>query len=110
MFITVYGRKPVLEALDDPSLAIDKIILADNAQGDPVRAILTAARKRGVPVQRATAQRVKVLAGNGKHDQGVIADVVARAWRPSRTSWTRSATARPRCWCSTGSPTRPTSG
>jgi 23S rRNA (guanosine2251-2'-O)-methyltransferase len=81
-FITVYGRKPVLEALDDPSLAIDKIIVADNAQGDPVRAILAAARRRGVPVQRATAQRVKVLAGNGKHDQGVIADVVAPRMAP----------------------------
>lgn len=81
-FITVYGRKPVLEALDDPALAIDKIIVADNAQGDPVRAILAAARRRGVPVQRATAQRVKVLAGNGKHDQGVIADVVAPRMAP----------------------------
>jgi 23S rRNA (guanosine2251-2'-O)-methyltransferase len=35
-----------------------------------------------VPVQRATAHRVKVLAGNGHHDQGVLADVLAPGMRP----------------------------
>lgn len=81
-FITVYGRKPVLEALDDDALAVDKVVLADEARGQPVRAILDAARARGVPVQRASAHRVKVLAGNGRHDQGVLADVVAPRMQP----------------------------
>ncbi len=81
-FITVYGRKPVLEALDDADLRVDKVVLADDARGEPVRAILAAARSRGVPVQRATAHRVKVLAGNGRHDQGVLADVVAPRMQP----------------------------
>jgi 23S rRNA (guanosine2251-2'-O)-methyltransferase len=81
-FITVYGRKPVLEALDDASLRVDKVILADGLHGGPVRAILDAARERGVQVQRASAHRVKVLAGNGRHDQGVLADVVAPRMAP----------------------------
>ena len=81
-FITVYGRKPVQEALDDADLHVDKVVLADDARGEPVRAILAAARARGVPVQRATAHRVKVLAGNGRHDQGVLADVVAPRMQP----------------------------
>src|SRR4029079_3336571 len=81
-FITVYGRKPVLEALDDTDLRVDKVVLADDARGEPVRAILAAARARGVPVQRASAHRVKVLAGNGRHDQGVLADVVAPRMQP----------------------------
>src|SRR5204862_2838788 len=34
------------------------------------------------PVQRASAHRVKVLAGNGRHDQGVLADVVAPRMAP----------------------------
>jgi 23S rRNA (guanosine2251-2'-O)-methyltransferase len=76
-FITVYGRKPVLEALDDATLQVDKVILAEGLRGEPVRAILAAARQRRVPVRRASAHRVKVLAGNGRHDQGVLADVVA---------------------------------
>lgn len=81
-FITVYGRKPVLEALDDAALRVDKVIVAEGLRGEPVRAILDAARSRGVQVQRATAHRVKVLAGNGRHDQGVLADVVAPRMAP----------------------------
>lgn len=80
--MTVYGRKPVLEALGDRKLSVDKVVLADTARGLAAREILDAARERGVPVQRATAQRVKVLAGNGKQDQGVLADVVAPRMRP----------------------------
>jgi len=81
-FITVYGRKPVLEALDDHDLRVDKVIIAEGLRGEPVRAVLAAARERGVPVQRASAHRVKVLAGNGRHDQGVLADVVAPRMAP----------------------------
>lgn len=81
-FITVYGRKPVLEALDDIDLTVDKVIIAEGLRGDPVREILSAARDRGIPVQRASAHRVKVLAGNGRHDQGVLADVVAPRMAP----------------------------
>ncbi len=80
-FVTVYGRKPVLEALADERLSVDKVILADNAHGSAAREILGAARARGVEVQRATPHRVKVLAGNGKQDQGVLADVVAPRMR-----------------------------
>jgi 23S rRNA (guanosine2251-2'-O)-methyltransferase len=81
-FVTVYGRKPVLEALADPSLTVDKVVLADTARGAAASEILRAADARGVPVRRATAQRVKVLAGNGKQDQGVLADVVAPRMLP----------------------------
>ena len=81
-FVTVYGRKPVLEALSDPALTVDKVVLAEGANAASVRPLLDAAAARGVPVRRASAQRVKVLAGNGRHDQGVLADVVAPRMRP----------------------------
>ncbi len=80
-FITVYGRKPVLEALADPRLRVAKVLLAEGAHGPSVDAILDAAAQRGVGVRRASAHRVKVLAGNGRHDQGVLADVVAPRMR-----------------------------
>ena len=79
--MTVYGRKPVLEALADDRLDVDKVVLADTARGPAAREILDAAAVRGITVARATAQRVKVLAGNGKQDQGVLADVVAPRMR-----------------------------
>ena len=80
-FVTVYGRKPVLEALADPALEVDKVVLAEGVDPRAARAFHEAASARGVPVRRASAQRVKVLAGNGRQDQGVLADVVAPAMR-----------------------------
>lgn len=85
-FLTVYGRKPVLEALADQDLDVDKVILADVARGPAAAEIQRAAAARGVEVQRASAHRVKVLAGNGKQDQGVLADVVAPRMRPLATA------------------------
>lgn len=80
-FLTVYGRKPVLEVLADPTLDVDKVIIADTARGPGTAEIRRTARTRGVPVHTASAHRVKVLAGNGKQDQGVLADVVAPRMR-----------------------------
>lgn len=80
-FVTVFGRKPVLEALGDDALRVDKVVLADTARGAAAREIIDAAAARAVRVERASAHRVKVLAGNGKQDQGVLADVVAPRMR-----------------------------
>ncbi len=80
-FITIYGRMPVLEVLQDDSLQVDKLIVADNAHGDNLDRILSLARRRGVPVRTAPPHRVKLLAGNGKQDQGILADVVAPQMR-----------------------------
>lgn len=85
-FLTVYGRKPVLEALSDQRLRIDKVILADTARGQGATEIRRAAHSAGVPVHTASAHRVKVLSGNGKQDQGVLADVVAPRMRPLRAA------------------------
>ena len=76
-FITVYGRMPVLEVLQDRQLEVDKLIVADNARGENLDRILDLARRRGVPVKSAPPHRVKLLAGNGKQDQGILADVIA---------------------------------
>lgn len=81
-FVTVYGKKPVLEALADYDLHVDKVIIAEGLHGAIVNEIKEAAADRAVRVHRASAHRVKVLAGNGRHDQGVLADVVARKMRP----------------------------
>lgn len=81
-FVTVYGRNPVLEVLNDPTLVVDKVVVAEGARGAGISQIVDRAKDRRVPVQRATAERVKKLAGNGRQDQGVFADVVAPRMRP----------------------------
>ncbi len=80
-FITVYGRNPVLEALQNNALDIDKVLVAEQARGPHVHEIVAAAQRRGVALHRVSAERVKKLAGNGKQDQGVCADVVAPRMR-----------------------------
>ncbi|TDD08025.1 RNA methyltransferase [Saccharopolyspora terrae] len=92
-FVTVYGRKPVLEALADYDLRVDKVIVAEGLRGGAIAEIEEAAADRAVKVQRASAHRVKVLAGNGRHDQGVVADVVARKMRPLADALADHATA-----------------
>ena len=76
-FLTVFGRNPVLEVLADSTLSVEKVVLAEGSRGGNVAEIIRAAKRRGVPVQEASANRVKALAGNGRQDQGVVADVIA---------------------------------
>ncbi len=80
-FLTVYGHRPVEAALADHSLDVDKVLLAEGEDGPAARRIQQAARRRGVEVRRVPASRVKLLAGNGRHDNGVLADVVAPRMR-----------------------------
>jgi 23S rRNA (guanosine2251-2'-O)-methyltransferase len=91
-FITVYGRNPVHEVLLDEDLHVDKVVIADGARGSGLREIQQAARRRGVEVQHASAERVKKLAGNGRQDQGVFADVVAPRMRPLEAALEADAT------------------
>ena len=76
-FITVYGRKPVLEVLADPALEVDKVVLAHSARDRSADDVLRRAAERGVPVAREPAAFVTQLSRNGRHDQGVVADVRA---------------------------------
>jgi 23S rRNA (guanosine2251-2'-O)-methyltransferase len=94
-FITVYGRRPVLEALDDPALEVDKVVLATTVAAGFAQEILQAAAERGVPVLREPAERVTRLSRNGRHDQGVVADVLAPRL-VSLAEWVATLRAEPR--------------
>jgi len=80
-FITVYGRMPVQEVLLDEALTVDKLVVAHGSRGNSLDRILALAERQGVAVEWSNAQRVKLLAGNGKHDQGIVADVEAPGLR-----------------------------
>lgn len=79
--ITIYGRRPVLEAIADDRLTVDRVIIADNARGDSLAAIELAAHDHHIEIRRRSATQVKLIAGNGRHDQGVAADVLAPKMR-----------------------------
>jgi len=81
-FIVVPGRKPVLEALTDERLRVDKVLVAHGAGGPGVDQLLRAAAHRKVPGERVPEQRVSQIAGGSRHHQGVVADVLAPGMQP----------------------------
>lgn len=75
--LTIYGRKPVLEALQDQSLQCHGIHLADsNLQGGIIRQIRELAAQRNVPVREMSKRELSRISKNGKQDQGVAADIL----------------------------------
>jgi 23S rRNA (guanosine2251-2'-O)-methyltransferase len=78
----VYGRNPVIEVLGDATLRVDKIVVATNAGGHSIDHAVRLAQRSGVRVEYAPPSRVKFLAGNGRQDQGIVADVVAPGMMP----------------------------
>jgi 23S rRNA (guanosine2251-2'-O)-methyltransferase len=75
--VRVYGRMPVLEALADPAVTVELVLLARTARGDTVDDIVRLARDRGVDLKRVAPEKVTRTSGNGRHDQGVVAEVAA---------------------------------
>ena len=75
--LTLYGRKPALEALMDPSLAIHCLHLADSNRPTGIIAqIIAAAEKRAVAVRYHDRQALSRISKNGRQDQGVALDVI----------------------------------
>jgi len=92
--ITLYGRMPVLEALLDPGAAVSKVVIAHRAQGETIDRITAAAADRRIRVERADPARVTRLSRNGRHDQGVVAEV-ASAGLQELDAWLVAAPAGP---------------
>jgi 23S rRNA (guanosine2251-2'-O)-methyltransferase len=80
--LTVYGRKPALEALRDPALECHTLHLAhSNREGGIVGELLAAAGKRGVEVRRHSREELSRISRNGKQDQGVALDIICGAFQ-----------------------------
>ena len=73
--VVVYGRMPVLEALTSAEVSL--VLLARTARGDTIDEIVQAAAAKGVELKRVAPEKVTRLSGNGRHDQGVVAEIVA---------------------------------
>ncbi len=74
--LTIFGRKPVLEALQDPSLAIYKLHMADsNKGGGIIDQITSLATQRNIEIQWHDRKGLSRISRNSKQDQGVAADI-----------------------------------
>jgi 23S rRNA (guanosine2251-2'-O)-methyltransferase len=75
--LTLYGRKPALEALEDGSLTIHCLHLANSNRPTDIMAQITKeAERRGIAIRYHDRQALSRISKNGRQDQGVALDVV----------------------------------
>lgn len=74
--VTLYGRKPVMEALQDTSLTLDKLHLASsNRENDDIRRMRMLAADRGIDIAEHEKRALSRISKNARQDQGVALDV-----------------------------------
>ena len=84
--LTVYGRKPALEALRDHRLQCQALHLAStNRAGGIIEELRQEAEARGIPVKEHSREALSRISKNGKQDQGVALDILCPAFRPLQT-------------------------
>lgn len=77
--LTIYGRKPVLEALQDPTISFFRVHLADsNKSGGIIQQIIDTVTRRDVELVYHDRLGLSRISKNKKQDQGVAADVVTK--------------------------------
>lgn len=80
--LTVYGRKSVLEVLQDSGLSCHALHLADsNIEKGIVAEIRALAESRKIPVNLHSRLALSRISKNGKQDQGVAADIICPAFK-----------------------------
>ncbi len=80
--LTVYGRKPVLEALQDSAVGIYRLHLAEtNKSAGILDEIIDIARAKGAEIIYHSRQALSRISKNAKQDQGVAADLVLRGYK-----------------------------
>lgn len=75
-FLTVYGKKTILDILlDSPNVEFAKILIADKTKGDLIDQIVGIAKQRRIPVEFTTPERISRISKNKNQDQGIVADL-----------------------------------
>ncbi len=75
-FLTVYGKKTILDILtDSPDVEFAKILIADKIRGELIDQIVATAKQRKIPVEYTTPERISRISKNKNQDQGIVADI-----------------------------------
>ena len=84
--LTIYGRNPVLEALQDDTVKVLRVHLSrSNNTSDTIDEIRQRARQLNVPIVRHGKLELSRISRNSRQDQGVAADLSCPRLRPVRT-------------------------
>ncbi|WP_339615517.1 RNA methyltransferase [uncultured Gilvimarinus sp.] len=88
--LTVYGRKPVLEALQQPGVEVYRLHLAQsNKRGGIIDEILAEAEKRNAEVAYHNRAALSRISKNAKQDQGVAVDLICQKFTTATDYLTR---------------------
>lgn len=80
--LTVYGRKPVLEALQDKATNIHRLHLAEsNKSAEILDDIIKLARAKGAEILYHDRSALSRISKNSSQDQGVAADLICRGFQ-----------------------------
>ena len=91
--ITVYGRKPVLEILEDNKLKIFRMHLADsNRDGGIIAQIRKLAAQRNIETCFHSRSELSRISRNSKQDQGVACDIHCPGYQPYQQALSDSPT------------------
>jgi len=75
--LTIYGRNPVIEALEDKNLKIYALHLSkNNKTSDKIDKMLKLAKQRDIEIKYHSKEQLSRISKNGKQDQGVALDIV----------------------------------
>lgn len=84
--LTVYGRKPAMEAMRDPGLDCRILHLASsNREHGLIRELRALASRRGMEVREHDRASLSRISRNGKQDQGVALDVLCPGFQSLET-------------------------
>lgn len=83
--ITLYGRNVTLEVLQDNSIEIYKLHMANsNKQDGIIKEISTLAQKRGITIVYHDKNALSRISKNAKQDQGVAIDIIAKSYHNAK--------------------------
>lgn len=75
--LTIFGRKPVIETLEDFSVEVSCVHLSEsNKPSNEIKHIQKLAKQRNCEVRHHTKLALSRISKNGKQDQGAAADIV----------------------------------
>ncbi|MEA3331248.1 MAG: RNA methyltransferase [Campylobacterota bacterium] len=83
--ITLYGRNVVIEILQDNSVEVHKIHMADSNKSDgAIKEILSLAKKRDLEIFHHNKNALSRISKNAKQDQGVAIDIISKSYQNAK--------------------------
>ena len=80
--ITLYGRNVVIEVLQDSSIEVHKLHMADSNKADgAIQTITDLAKKRNIEISYHAKNALSRISKNAKQDQGVAIDIIAKSYQ-----------------------------